>query len=486
MILIVDDDRAIRVALTLLLERNGYMVTSADGPMTAMEVVRNHPDLELVLMDMNYTLATDGEEGLTLLKQVKVFRPDVPVILMTAWGTIDLAVQGMRNGAFDFITKPWDNSVLMDRIETAILLHRPQPDSETPQSSFQYPKRGQTLTCGIGQTLTYDTGQSLTYIIGQSQGLLSVLATVRRVASTNAPVLITGESGTGKELIAQAIHELSRRADKPFVKVNLGGISTALFESEMFGHKKGSFTDAKSDRTGRFALAEGGTIFLDEIGELELASQVKLLRVLQDQTYEVLGDSVTKRADVRVVCATNADLRQMVNDKTFREDLFYRINLIHLHLPPLRDRQEDIPLLVEHFIRQTCVTNGLPIATASPEAIQYLQSLPFYGNIRELKNLVERTLLMSADPSLTSPTGEGWILSAMNFQEAYQQNPVDGGNHSPHLGGAGRGSALTLEEIERASIAASIEKHQGNLSLVAKELGISRGALYRKIEKHRL
>ena len=457
MILIVDDDRAIRVTLTLLLERNGYMVTSADG-----------------------------EEGLTLLKQVKVFRPDVPVILMTAWGTIDLAVQGMRNGAFDFITKPWDNSVLMDRIETAILLRRSQPDSETPQSSFQHPKRGESLTCGIGQSLTYGTGQSLTYIIGQSQGLLSVLATARRVASTNAPVLITGESGTGKELIAQAIHELSRRADKPFVKVNLGGISTALFESEMFGHKKGSFTDAKSDRTGRFALAEGGTIFLDEIGELELASQVKLLRVLQDQTYEVLGDSVTKRADVRVVCATNADLRQMVNDKTFREDLFYRINLIHLHLPPLRERQEDIPLLVEHFIHQTCVTNGLPIATASPEAIQYLQSLPFYGNIRELKNLVERTLLMSADPSLTSPTGEGWILSAMNFQEAYQQNPVDGGNHSPHLGGAGRGSALTLEEIERASIAASIEKHQGNLSLVAKELGISRGALYRKIEKHRL
>ena len=484
MILIVDDDRAIRVTLTLLLERNGYMVTSADGPVAAMEVVRNHPDLELVLMDMNYTLATDGEEGLTLLKQVKVFRPDVPVILMTAWGTIDLAVQGMRNGAFDFITKPWDNSVLMDRIETAILLRRSQPDSETPQSSFQHPKRGESLTCGIGQSLTYGTGQSLTYIIGQSQGLLSVLATARRVASTNAPVLITGESGTGKELIAQAIHELSRRADKPFVKVNLGGISTALFESEMFGHKKGSFTDAKSDRTGRFELAEGGTIFLDEIGELELASQVKLLRVLQDQTYEVLGDSVTKRADVRVVCATNADLRQMVNDKTFREDLFYRINIIHLHLPPLRERQEDIPLLVEHFIRQTCFTNGLPIATASPEAIQYLQSLPFPGNIRELKNLVERTLLMSPLPS--SPKGEGRILSAMNFQEAYQQNPVDGGDHSPHLGGAGRGSALTLEEIERNSIAASIQKHNGNLSLVAKELGISRGALYRKIEKHGL
>ena len=461
MILIVDDDRAIRVTLTLLLERNEYTVLSADGPVAAMEVVRNHPDLELVLMDMNYTLATDGEEGLTLLKQVKVFRPDVPVILMTAWGTIDLAVQGMRNGAFDFITKPWDNGVLMDRIETAIALRVPQPQKEEKK----------------------ETGG---FIVGRSPSLQSILSTAQHVAQTNAPVLITGESGTGKELIAQFIHEQSRRKDKPFVKVNLGGISTALFESEMFGHKKGSFTDAKNDRVGRFELADGGTIFLDEIGELELASQVKLLRVLQDQTYEVLGDSMTRRTDVRVVCATNADLRQMVNEKTFREDLFYRINLIHLQLAPLRERQEDIPFLVEHFIRQTCVANGLPIVSASDEAIQYLQTLPFPGNIRELKNLVERTILMSTDPSLTSPTGEGQILSAMNFQAANQQNSVDRGNHSPHLGGAGRGSALTLEEIERASIAAAIEKHQGNLSLVAKELGISRGALYRKIEKHGL
>ena len=266
--------------------------------------------------------------------------------------------------------------------------------------------------------------------------------------------------------------------------MNLGGISTALFESEMFGHKKGSFTDAKSDRTGRFELAEGGTIFLDEIGELELASQVKLLRVLQDQTYEVLGDSVTKRADVRVVCATNADLRQMVNDKTFREDLFYRINIIHLHLPPLRERQEDIPLLVEHFIRQTCVTNGLPIATASPEAIQYLQSLPFPGNIRELKNLVERTLLMSPLPS--SPKGEekpcGMQLAAEDFQANIQETNTP--KEPLPLGGGWEGA--TLEEIERNSIAASIQKHNGNLSLVAKELGISRGALYRKIEKHGL
>ena len=453
MILIVDDDRAIRVTLTLLLERNEYTVLSADGPVAAMEVVRNHTDLELVLMDMNYTLATDGEEGLTLLKQVKVFRPDVPVILMTAWGTIDLAVQGMRNGAFDFITKPWDNGVLMDRIETAIALRVPQPQKEEKK----------------------ETGG---FIVGRSPSLQSILSTAQHVAHTNAPVLITGESGTGKELIAQFIHEQSRRKDKPFVKVNLGGISTALFESEMFGHKKGSFTDAKNDRVGRFELADGGTIFLDEIGELELASQVKLLRVLQDQTYEVLGDSMTRRTDVRVVCATNADLRQMVNEKTFREDLFDRINLIHLQLAPLRERQEDIPFLVEHFIRQTCVANGLPIVSASDEAIQYLQTLPFPGNIRELKNLVERTILMSPP----APKGGERVLGIEDFKTVYMPSEQSTSRESSPFGGRG----ATLEEIERASIAAAIEKHQGNLSLVAKELGISRGALYRKIEKHGL
>ena len=473
MILIVDDDRAIRVALTLLLERNNYEVMRAENPAEAMEVVRNHPELELVLMDMNYTLATDGEEGLTLLKQVKVFRPDIPVILMTAWGTIDLAVQGMRNGAFDFITKPWDNGVLMDRIETAIALRKTLP-SPSLQGGSSISANEETNEQS-NHSLPLGRARGGAGLIGQSPSLLSVLATAQRVAQTNAPVLITGESGTGKELIAQFIHEQSRRAGKPFVKVNLGGISTSLFESEMFGHKKGSFTDAKNDRTGRFELAEGGTIFLDEIGELELASQVKLLRVLQDQTYEVLGDSVTRRADVRVVCATNADLRQMVNEKTFREDLFYRINLINLHLMPLRERQEDIPLLVDHFIRQTCAANGLPVATASQDAIQFLQTLPFPGNIRELKNLVERTLLLNPDAQLSAAD------FAASVGVASQPSSVSGVG-LPTVSS----SSLTLEEVERATIASSIEKHQGNLSLVAKELGISRGALYRKIEKHGL
>ena len=448
MVLVVDDDKSIRLSLKLILERNGYEVAMAEEPKEAVRIIRDMPTVELVLMDMNYniyrTSSNDGEEGLTLLKQIKVFRPDMPCILMTAWGTIDLAVRGMRAGAFDFITKPWDNGVLLERIQTALTLK------------------------GRVSSSADKNGDNSGSIIGSS--LSGILSTISRVAPTNAPVLITGESGTGKELIAEAIHRQSKRANGPFVKVNLGGISSSLFESEMFGHKKGSFTDATADRIGRFELAKGGTIFLDEIGELSLASQVKLLRVLQDQTYEVLGDSHTRRTDVRVVCATNADLRAMVEEKTFREDLFYRINLINLHLPPLRERREDIPLLVEHFLREACRANNIPVVTASHEAIAYLQTLPFPGNIRELKNLVERALLMH-DP-------KGDQLTAADF--------------TPHLTPAAvpsaspEGSPATLDDLERSAIAACIQKHSGNLSLVAKELGISRGALYRKIEKHGL
>ena len=448
MILVVDDDKSIRLSLKLILERNGYEVAMAEEPKEAVRIIRDMPAVELVLMDMNYniyrTSSNDGEEGLTLLKQIKVFRPDVPCILMTAWGTIDLAVRGMRAGAFDFITKPWDNGVLLERIQTARTLKGRVSSSDDKKED------------GSGT------------IIGSS--LTGILSTISRVAPTNAPVLITGESGTGKELIAEAIHRQSKRANGPFVKVNLGGISSSLFESEMFGHKKGSFTDAKADRIGRFELAKGGTIFLDEIGELSLASQVKLLRVLQDQTYEVLGDSHTRRTDVRVVCATNADLQAMVKEHTFREDLFYRINLINLRLPPLRERREDIPLLVEHFLREACLANNVPVVTASYEAIAYLQTLPFPGNIRELKNLVERALLMH-DPKNDK-------LTAADF--AAPSHPAAVPSASPE------GPAATLDDLERTAIAACIQKHSGNLSLVAKELGISRGALYRKIEKHGL
>ena len=464
MILVVDDDKNIRLTLKLILERNEYEVALAEEPKAAIQIIRTTPSVELVLMDMNYSNSTDGFEGLTLLKQIKVFRPDLPCILMTAWGSIDLAVQGMRAGAFDFITKPWDNGVLLERIETVKTLSNSPSKGRIKES---LPIEGEVWR-GSG-------------IIGNC--LKDVLSTVSRVAPTNAPVLITGESGTGKELIAEAIHRQSRRANGPFVKVNLGGISTSLFESEMFGHKKGSFTDATSDRLGRFELAKGGTIFLDEIGELSLASQVKLLRVLQDQTYEVLGDSHTRRTDVCVVCATNADLRQMVEEHTFREDLFFRINLINLHLPPLRERREDIPLLVNHFVQAACATNKIQPVSVSADAIAFLQTLPFPGNIRELKNLVERAVLMHERPLSAPPLGEnlreGDMLTVADFQ-----NKVLTSNEVLPQRGSGEGASLST--LERNAIAASIAKHNGNLTLVAKELGISRGALYRKIEKHGL
>ena len=452
MILVIDDDRAIRSTLVYILERNGYETQNAEGPERAMEIVRKEAP-QLILMDMNFSLSTDGEEGLTLLKQVKLFCPDTPVILMTAWGNIDLAVRGMRAGAFDFITKPWNNTTLMQRVETAL---SPLPTS---------PKRG-----GAGSKknnvppLLGEVGKGLP-IIGKSAALTEVLDTVERIAKTNAPVLITGESGTGKELIAEAIHRNSLRSDKPFVKVNLGGISTSLFESEMFGHKKGAFTNAFSDRKGRFEMADGGTIFLDEIGELELPSQVKLLRVLQDMTYEVLGDSRQRRCDVRVVCATNANLVDMVAERTFREDLYYRINLITIHLPALRERTEDIPLLVRHFADKASEQNALPRVEITADAINYLKTLPYPGNIRELKGLVERTMLMNQGKELGKTEFEACVVTSPSTAEMN----IAGGS---------------IEDTERQLIINAIEKYQGNMSKVASALGISRGALYRRLEKY--
>ena len=444
MILIIDDDSAVRSSLSFMLKRAGYEAQVVPGPREAIEVVRTvAPDL--ILMDMNFTLSTTGEEGLTLLKQVKVFRPDTPVILMTAWGSIQLAVQGMQAGAFDFIPKPWNNAALLQRIETALEL------STAPKETTQ----------------EQNDAFNRNHIIGRSQGLTDVLNTIARIAKTNASVLITGESGTGKELIAEAIHINSQRAKHPFVKVNLGGISQSLFESEMFGHKKGAFTDASADRTGRFEMADKGTIFLDEIGDLDISCQVKLLRVLQDQTFEVLGDSRPRKTDIRVVSATNADLRKMVNERTFREDLFYRINLITVKLPALRERREDIPLLVRHFADRQAETNGLPRTEFSADAMQFLSRLPYPGNIRELKNLVERTILVSGKPT----------LDASDFDAQYiRHNDQKAAESTSFIG-------MTLDEIERQTILQALERHKGNLSQVAMALGISRAALYRRLEK---
>lgn len=449
MILVIDDDAAIRTSLSLLLKRAGYAVATAAKPKEATGFVRQEAP-ELMLMDMNFSLSTSGDEGLTLLKQMKLLQPDVPVILMTAWGSIELAVKGMQAGAFDFITKPWNNAALLARIHTALELNAPEQDS--PDDT--------------------QPGFDRSFIIGQSPALLDVLHIVHRIAPTNASVLITGESGTGKELIAEALHRNSLRSKQLFVKVNLGGISQSLFESEMFGYRKGAFTDALTDHKGRFELADKGTIFLDEIGDLDTGSQVKLLRVLQDQTYEPLGDSRPHQLDIRVICATNADLKEKIQHGLFREDLYYRINLIHIHLPALRERREDIPLLARHFMARLAEDNHLPPATLSPDAEDYLMALPLPGNVRQLKNIVERTLLISAHT----------VLTASDFRLYGDSGSDSSGPETPSA--ADSSGNCTLDDIERLAIGKAMARCQGNISQAAQELGISRAALYRRLEKY--
>lgn len=447
MILICDDDTAIRSSLSLVLKRAGYETASASSPPEAISFVKDIlPDL--ILMDMNYTKGTSGEEGLTLLRQVKIYCPDVPVILITAWGSINLAVRGIQAGAFDFITKPWNNMALLSTIQTAIELNEGNEggieiDQQVKNNDFHYDK-----------------------IVGKSPLLQNVFNTISRIAKTNASVLITGESGTGKELIAEAIHENSNRKKAPFVKVNLGGISQSLFESEMFGHKKGAFTDAHYDRMGRFELANKGSIFLDEIGELDAACQVKLLRVLQDKTFESLGDSKQKQVDIRVISATNRNLAEMVSKGTFREDLFYRINLITIRVPALRERIDDIPLLANHFAKKQSEINSLGNIEFTSEAFAFLRKLPYPGNIRELKNLVDRVILVSGKNLITD----------VDFKEQYTEIPNSSITSSD--------SIYPLEELEKNMIVKAMELYGGNLSKVATALGVSRQALYRRLEKY--
>lgn len=434
MILIVDDDAAIRKSLEFLLKRAGYDAESCPDPNYALDKVRANP-YELILMDMNFGISTSGEDGIALLRKVKIFQPDTPVILITAWGSIELAVEGIKSGAFDFITKPWNNRVLLQRIETALSVYsKPQQTISTP-----FDRAG---------------------IIGRNSEMMNLLSTIERIAPTDAPVLILGENGTGKEMIANAIHLNSKRRKNPFVMVNLGGISQSLFESEMFGHAKGAFTGAVGARKGRFELADRGTIFLDEIGDLDLSSQVKMLRVLQQHTFEVLGDSRPKKVDIRVVCATNADIPAMVREGKFREDLFYRINLITLRVPALRERPDDIPLLVRHFM----ASSEKPGQEISAEAMEYLKRLPYPGNIRQLKNMVERAILMG---------GERLEVSDFSSQPGVEA-------------GVGTMPSGTLEDAERRSIEQALEKASGNHTAAARILGVTRQTLYRRMEKYGL
>lgn len=450
MILIVDDDLAVRTSLSLLLQGSGNEVLSSDNAVQAFEVVKAQKP-ELVILDLNFSIDTSGKEGMTLLKKIRAFDAAVPVILITGWASIELAVQGMKLGANDFINKPWDNNHLIQSVETLLQLNAKKVSS-----------RGRK---------ELDKKYNFNQIIGEDAGLLNILETIGRVASTNASVLILGESGTGKELIAEAIHENSSRISKSFVKVNLGGISSSLFESEMFGHVRGAFTDARFDRTGRFEMANKGTIFLDEIGDLEASSQVKLLRVLQDRTYEVLGSSRTKTVDTRVVCATNKNLNEMVSLGLFREDLLYRINLITIHLPALRERSSDIPLLVNFFINNMKEIYSRPELSVSASAMRWLQQLPLPGNIRQLKNLVERTVLISHSDE----------LAIDDFQTQLNLPAIK--NNKVKLPGVG---TMTLEQMESEMVKQAMNFHKNRITKAAASLGITRNALYRRLEKYQI
>ncbi|HVN58269.1 MAG TPA: sigma-54 dependent transcriptional regulator [Bacteroidales bacterium] len=444
-ILICDDDEAVRSSLGFLLSRNDYVPAYASQPESLIRHAGSD-EFDLVLLDMNFSASTTGEEGLALLQQLKKVKPLLPVILITAWGSVELAVKGIKLGAADFIIKPWNNTQLLKILETSISLSLENVKSKR-----------------IVMTRDKDEFGS---IIGNDPKLLEILEIVKKVAPTHAPVLITGESGTGKELIASAIHEYSTRKRKPFVKVNLGGIPSGLFESEMFGYRKGAFTDAKRDHEGRFEKANNGTIFLDEIGDLDQPSQVKLLRVLQDQTFERLGSTESITVDVRIVSATNHDLYSQVLKGTFREDLLYRINLIHVEIPPLRERKGDIPALAGYFTLSAADTYAVKPKDLSQSAVEWLGDQRWPGNVRELKNIIERTLLLSRGDKIMP---DDFILAK---KSGHIKTPSAYMAHS------------TLEDMERDMIIKTLDACGRNIARSAEKLGISRATLYRKMEKH--
>lgn len=439
-ILTIDDDTTVAKSLELLLKRGGYEARSVSRMTEALPAIeKHHPSL--ILLDMNFTIDTSGKDGMKLLKEILAAYPRLPVIQMTGWATVQLAVEGMKAGARDFIAKPWDNKELLNTID------------------LQIEQSGVVAGTGMGKK----SKDPFAAIIGQSEGLRDILDQALRVAPTLASVLITGESGTGKELVAEAIHAASPRADNPFVAVNLGGVPPGLFESELFGHKAGAFTDARSDRKGHFELAEGGTLFLDEIGDLNLAAQVKLLRVLQERQYQRLGDSKVRKSNVRILSATSRNLSTRVAAGTFREDLLYRINLIHLQLPSLRDRPADIPELAEHFLAGARRRYNRPELRWSKDALSWLRKQAFPGNVRQLQNLIERTAILARESSIEQVD-----------IEQHQTRPEDT-SFTP--------GGMTLEEMEIRMIKLALGRNGGEIAATARELGLTRAALYRRIEK---
>jgi two-component system NtrC family response regulator len=459
-ILIVDDDQAVCISLALLMKQAGIEAVTCDDGAGALAQLARGP-FDLVLQDMNFSMQTSGDEGLDLLAHIKAAFPSLPVLLMTAWGSIALAVKGMQAGAANFFTKPWDNLQLTQLVEATL-------------QSTARPSLAGLDASARAERAALDARFDFSAIVGEHPALLRVLATIGQVAATRAPVLVLGESGTGKELVADAIHANSPRAGRAAVKINMGAITSSLFESEMFGHVRGAFTDAKADRRGHVASAEGSTLFLDEIGELNRGDQVKLLRVLQDQRYQPVGASRSEQADVRVVSATNCELARLVAAGDFREDLFYRLNLITVRLPPLRERRSDIPLLAAHIVARVAASYGVPAVSLAPSALAWLGAQDWPGNIRQLKQTLERTMLLCGASTLT------------------QADFIACQEHAAHPGDAGAGAdeqrlhtgGMTLDEVERHMIEMALADHTGNISAAARALGLSRAALYRRLERH--
>jgi DNA-binding NtrC family response regulator len=446
-LLIADDQPDVLEALRLLLKGEGYRVESAGSPAAILEAIDTH-EFDAVLMDLNYARdTTSGQEGLDLLSQIRAHDTTLPVVVMTAWGSVEVAVEAMRRGARDFVAKPWENARLLTILRTQVELARAL--------------RGQQRLEAENRSLRPDVRPML---IAEAPSMRQVIELISRVGPSEANVLITGENGTGKGTVAQAIHAVSGRNGKGLVTVNAGGLSEGVFESELFGHVKGAFTDAKTDRVGRFELADGGTLFLDEIANVPLNLQPKLLRVLETGEFERVGSSRTRRVNVRIVSATNANLADEVSAGRFRQDLLFRLNTIEIALPPLRNRREDIPALATLFLRQHLQRYRKSLTGFEPAALQAMLDHPWPGNIRELDHAVERGVLMAQGPTIR--LGE---LGLRIDRDA-----------------TSRVEEMSLEEVEGFLIKKAMARFDGNVSQAAKALGLSRSALYRRLQRYGL
>ncbi len=447
-ILVADDDADVLHALRLLLSGEGYVVETATSPASVITAVESN-DFDAALLDLNYARdTTSGREGIELVARLRALDPTLPVIVMTAWGSVEGAVAAVRSGARDYVEKPWNNARLLATLGNQLELSRAL-------------RQGRRLE--LENRLLRRAGAPR--MIADAPVMRPVLELVARVGPSDANVLVTGEHGTGKELVARILHAASARATRAMVTVNVGGLSEGVFESELFGHERGAFTGARAERVGRFELADGGTLFLDEIANVPLAQQAKLLRVLQTGEFERVGSSRTRRVSVRLVSATNADLHAEVAAGRFREDLLFRINTVEIRLPPLRDRRDDIPLLAAEFLQRHAHRYGKSLEGFEPDAMQALLGHPWPGNVRELEHAIERAVLLAVGPRIQNAE------IGLGLREA---------------GGPAAFEKLTLDEVERELIRRALKRHDGNVSEAAKTLGLSRSALYRRLERHGL